>query len=159
MSPPDHHSDHHSGAVTLPPLFFIAAFAAGFALEQIWPLPVLPEALRIALASLFAALGIALAVATVARFVRHRTSLHVHRPTTALITDGPFRLSRNPAYLALTLLYAAGAVALDSVWIMALLLPALAGLHWGVIVREERYLEGLFGEAYRDYRARVRRWL
>ncbi len=151
--------DHHSGAVALPPLFFIVAFAAGLALENIWPLPVLPPEVRMVLASLFALLGIALAIATVARFIRHRTSLHVHRPTTALITDGPFRISRNPAYLALTLLYAAGAVALDSLWIMLALLPALAGLHWGVIVREERYLEGLFGEVYREYRARVRRWL
>jgi protein-S-isoprenylcysteine O-methyltransferase Ste14 len=62
-------------------------------------------------------------------------------------------------YLAATLLYAGVALSLSLVWTLAALIPCLVVLHYGVILREERYLEGKFGQRYLDYRARVRRWL
>lgn len=88
-----------------------------------------------------------------------RTSFDVRKPTTVLITDGPFRFSRNPGYLALSLLYAGIAVIADSLWVLALLAPALFVMHYGVIAREELYLERKFGSQYLEYKARVRRWL
>ena len=75
------------------------------------------------------------------------------------MTGGPFRYSRNPLYLGLILLYAGIATAVDAVVVLVFLVPAVVVLYYGVIVREERYLERAFGEDYRSYKARVRRWL
>ncbi len=93
------------------------------------------------------------------QFRRHNTSFKPHEPSTALITEGPYRFSRNPMYLALSLLYAGIGIAADSPWTLALLVPLLIVLHYGVIIREERYLERKFADAYRRYKSSTRRWL
>jgi len=80
-------------------------------------------------------------------------------PTTAIVTSGPFRFSRNPLYLALTLLYFGLSVAVNSWWGIVVLVPLLIIMHRGVVLREERYLERKFGETYRRYRSKVRRYL
>ena len=75
------------------------------------------------------------------------------------MTDGVYRFTRNPMYLAMALLYLGSALALDSVVALILLPPLLALVQVGVIAREERYLEEKFGEDYRRYRTSVRRWV
>jgi protein-S-isoprenylcysteine O-methyltransferase Ste14 len=75
------------------------------------------------------------------------------------VGDDPYRLSRNPIYLAMTLLYGGIAIAVDSAWPLALLPPLLAVMRYGVIAREERYLDRKFGPQYRRYRDTTRRWL
>ncbi len=149
----------HSGAITLPPVIFLAALLIGVILERVWPAPFVPPSARVPVGFTVLAVAVVLAGLTVPWFRRMNTSIHVHKPTTALITGGPYRFSRNPAYLALTLLYVGIAVLIDGLWTIALLLPALVALHYGVIAREERYLERKFGDQYRRYRARVRRWI
>jgi protein-S-isoprenylcysteine O-methyltransferase Ste14 len=57
------------------------------------------------------------------------------------------------------LVYAGIGIAADSQWILILALPLAIALRYGVVAREEAYLERRFGDAYRDYKARVRRWL
>jgi protein-S-isoprenylcysteine O-methyltransferase Ste14 len=81
------------------------------------------------------------------------------KPTTALVTEGPFRYSRNPIYVALTLLYVGVALLINALWILLLIVPAVLVLRYGVIAREEAYLARKFGDAYRQYMAQVRRWL
>ncbi len=76
-----------------------------------------------------------------------------------VVTDGAFRYSRNPTYLSLTLLYVGVALVLNSLWVLMMVVPAVAVTHWGVVLREERYLESKFGEEYRRYTQRVRRWI
>ena len=95
----------------------------------------------------------------VARFVKAKTHIDVRNPATTLVSDGPYRFSRNPMYLAATLLYTGVAIAYGKTATLALLIPCLVVMHYGVITREERYLDGKFGDAYRTYRAKVRRWL
>ena len=90
---------------------------------------------------------------------RHKTSFKTDEPSTALITGGPYRYTRNPIYLALSLLYAGIGIAADSPWVLVLLAPLLVVIHYGVIIREERYLERKFADAYRRYKATTRRWL
>ena len=90
---------------------------------------------------------------------RAGTNIRPDQPTLAIVSDGPFRFTRNPLYLALTGLYAGIALLVNALWPLLLLAPVLAVLRWGVIAREERYLEAKFGEAYRAYRSRVRRWV
>jgi protein-S-isoprenylcysteine O-methyltransferase Ste14 len=88
-----------------------------------------------------------------------RTNIGPTLPSTAIVTTGPFRLSRNPLYLALTLLYLGLVLAFDSWWGIARLIPLLLVMHRGVILREERYLEAKFGDEYRRYKVSVARYL
>jgi protein-S-isoprenylcysteine O-methyltransferase Ste14 len=80
-------------------------------------------------------------------------------PTGVLVTTGPFRFSRNPMYLAMSSLQLGIGLWLNTVWIVALLVPILVFIHRSVIEREERYMTEKFGEPYRDYQRAVRRWL
>lgn len=90
---------------------------------------------------------------------RAGTSFDPRQPSTAIVQHGPYAFSRNPIYLADVLLYLA--VVAVSGWLAVLLLLPLVlwVVHWGVIVREERYLQNKFGSLYRDYQNKVRRWL
>jgi protein-S-isoprenylcysteine O-methyltransferase Ste14 len=76
-----------------------------------------------------------------------------------LLTTGIHGWSRNPMYVGMFLLYAGIGMAAGSPWVLVLALPLLIILHYVVVAREEAYLEQRFGDAYRDYKARVRRWL
>lgn len=86
------------------------------------------------------------------------TNVNPALPTTAIVTAGPFRLSRNPLYLALTLLYFGLTLAFNTWWGIVVLVPLLIIMHRGVVLREERYLEQKFGENYRQYRSKIRRY-
>ena len=87
------------------------------------------------------------------------TAVNPRLPAAALVVSGPFRFTRNPLYLARTILYVGLALAMNTAWPLGTLIPLLAALHYGIIKREERYLHGRFGEAYSAYCARVPRWL
>ena len=78
--------------------------------------------------------------------------------TAPVVTDGPFRFTRNPLYVAATGVYLGVALWVDGLVPLLLAVPMMAILHWGVVRREERYLAAKFGEPYREYRSRVRRW-
>ena len=98
-------------------------------------------------------------LAAMREFYLAKTSFDVRKVASVLITRGPYRFSRNPAYACLTVLYVALAVLRNNAWILVLVLPTLWIMNGWVIPREERYLEARFGDAYRAYKARVRRWL
>ncbi len=147
------------GVIAKPPFIYLGFLALGLGLNWIWPYPLLPQSLRYTLGGALFALGIALALASIRRFKAVGTSFHTHKPATAILTDGPYRISRNPIYIGLTAAYAGIGIAADAPWVWVLLLPTLVVMHYGVIAREERYLERKFGAEYLDYKARVRRWL
>lgn len=90
---------------------------------------------------------------------RHETGLLPGQETRHIIDEGPFGLSRNPLYVGLLAFYLGIALLVPSLWAVALVPLAIAGLWWGAITPEERYLRATFGEEYAAYRARVRRWL
>ncbi|MDE2149001.1 MAG: isoprenylcysteine carboxylmethyltransferase family protein [Gammaproteobacteria bacterium] len=152
------------GVAVFPPLFFAAALILALVLNWLWPLPL---AGRGALPALELALGLALVLAGAAllawgrrTMLRAGTPIDPSQPTTAIITDGPFRHTRNPLYLSLILLFVGLSLIADTAWgPLLLLLAVLPVLHFGVIRREERYLERKFGDVYRAYRRRVRRYL
>ncbi|HXL33286.1 MAG TPA: PEMT/PEM2 methyltransferase family protein [Gemmatimonadales bacterium] len=145
--------------VILPPLLYVAALAAGLLLSWAIPQPILSSATRYWIGGVLAGLGVLLAAWGRSVMERAGTNVNPMLPTTALVTTGPFRRSRNPLYVALTLMYVGLALLTNSLWVLALLVPVLLILHYGVVRREERYLEAKFGDAYRAYRARVRRYL
>ena len=149
------------GVIALPPLIFLGFLAAAVVLEAIVPLPV-PVAhslARYVAGAVLAAGGFVMIATGTRRFVAAGTNVPPTLPTTALVVDGIYRRTRNPLYLGLTLVYLGLGVAAGSVWAIGLLVPLLWVINVGVVKREERYLERKFGDAYRDYKARVRRWI
>lgn len=90
---------------------------------------------------------------------RHRTALLPGGSTSRILDRGPFRVSRNPLYLGLIALVVGLALLWPSFWALVLTPIGIAGLWWGAIVPEERYLHEKFGDEYDAYRARTRRWL
>ena len=147
------------GVIARPPFIYLGFLVLGLMLNWLWPQPLLPETLRYTLGGALIALGLALALLSIRRFKAAGTNFDTQKPDTAILTEGPYRLSRNPIYMGLTAVYAGIGVAMDAPWIWLTLMPALAVMHYGVILREERYLERKFGQEYLAYKAQVRRWL
>jgi len=114
---------------------------------------------RLLLGWILAGAGVALAASAIALFRRASTSPVPNQPTTALVAQGPYRFTRNPMYVGLAALYAGVALLANSWWPLVVLPVVLMVIRWRVIAREEAYLERKFGDAYRAYTTRVRRWL
>ena len=154
-SPPD-----TAGVIAPPPLITFAALAIGFVLEWAVPLATLPAPDARRAAGTAIALIAALApFDSFRRFRRAGTHIEPNRETTALVTDGLYGVSRNPIYLSMLIGVVAVGLAAGSLWVIMMAAPLMAVLDRGVVRREERYLDRKFGEAYRSYRARVRRWV
>ena len=147
------------GVVAIPPLIYGAFLIPGLALDVLFPIPVLPAWLQYLVGFPLIAASFAVVIPAIRLFRKAGTNLDVRKPTTAVVATGPFRFSRNPIYLAMTMLYIGVGIAADSLWILGLVLPILTVMHFGVIRREERYLERKFGEEYLAYKRRVRRWI
>ena len=143
-----------------PPLIYLAFLAAGAALHYLWvKLPVFPQGwIGHAAGWPIFALGLLLLLWSARTFSRSGEAIQIEKPTNSLVFTGPYRFSRNPIYLALTLAYIGLSLVFSSYCPLLLLPPVLVIMHYGVIQREEAYLEDLFGQVYRDYRANVRRW-
>jgi protein-S-isoprenylcysteine O-methyltransferase Ste14 len=142
-----------------PPLLYGLALATGFLLQWIAPRPILPSNARYWFGGVLLASGVFLAIWGRRVMERAGTNVNPTLPSTALVETGPFRFSRNPLYLALTLMYVGLALLANALWVLVWIVPVLVLLHYGVVRREERYLEAKFGDAYRDYRSRVRRYI
>jgi protein-S-isoprenylcysteine O-methyltransferase Ste14 len=145
--------------IILPPLLYGAAFVLGLLLHWAFPVYVLPSTLARGIGVVCVLVSFPLALMTFRALSRAHTPVDPMKPTTALVTEGPFRYSRNPIYVAWTLLYLGVALLINALWILLLVVPAVLVLRYGVIAREEAYLTRKFGDAYRQYRAQVRRWL
>ena len=149
----------NAGVIAPPPLIVAAALLAGVGLDLLWPAPFLGRGAQWALGLLLVVPSVALILACARMFRRAGTAIEPWKPSTTLLAAGPYRRTRNPIYLAMIVGYVGLACAIDSLWIVALTPVPIALLHWGVVRREERYLEARFGEPYRDYCGRVRRWI
>jgi protein-S-isoprenylcysteine O-methyltransferase Ste14 len=150
------------GVIAPPPLIALAALLLGVAADWLWPMDGLDSVLnwpaRIGLGGpLFVGGGILVVVGEQV-FKRVGTNVPPWRPALALATTGIYAHLRNPMYVGAMLLLAGIAVALASDWLAILLVPTAALLHFGVVRREERYLEAKFGEDYRRYMASVPRY-
>jgi protein-S-isoprenylcysteine O-methyltransferase Ste14 len=150
-----------AGVIALPPLIFLGFLAAATVLEAVVPLPVLAaHALARYLAgAALAACGFVMIGMGTRRFLAAGTNIPPSLPTTALVVEGIYGRTRNPLYLGTTLVYLGLSVAAGSLWAIVLVVPLLWVINVGVVAREERYLERKFGDAYRAYKARVRRWV
>lgn len=141
------------------PALYAVAFLVGLAAEFALPITPLPRVVELWLGAVIILISIPIVISAVRALVRGRTAFDARKPTTSIVIDGAFCYSRNPTYLSLTLLYVGLAFVVGSLWVVLMVVPAVAVTHWGVVVREERYLESKFGEEYRRYAQRVRRWI
>lgn len=150
-----------AGVIALPPLIVLGFLAAAAVLEALLPLPVpvTPSLARYVAGAMLAAGGFFIIVMGTRRFAAAGTNVPPTLPTTALVVDGIYRRTRNPLYLGMTFVYLGLGVAAGSLWTIGLALPLLWVINVGVVMREERYLERKFGDAYRAYKAQVRRWI
>ena len=135
------------------------SFLAGVAATLLFPPPRLPAPMVQVLGAALVGSGLVVTVWAVMTMVRGGASPDASRLSAALVTRGPFRFSRNPMYLGGVLIYAGGGLLLNSLWIVLLAAVVVAGITQAIIVRDERLLEKRFGDEYRTYHARVRRWL
>jgi protein-S-isoprenylcysteine O-methyltransferase Ste14 len=147
------------GVIALPPLIYLAGLALGFGLEALLPSASVPGWLAWSLGGVLLIAGLALARSFFAALRRAGTPVDVREATTTIVTTGPYRLTRNPGYLAMALIYAGIAILAGALWPLVSLVPVLILVDRGVIAREERYLERKFGDEYRRYKAGTRRWL
>jgi protein-S-isoprenylcysteine O-methyltransferase Ste14 len=148
-----------AGIIAPPPLIYLAGFGMGLLLHRLLPMALLPEGLARILGWSLIIAALALAALSLRVLVRAGTSVDPYKPTTALVTAGPYRYSRNPLYLSLTAIYMGVALVMNVLWPLPLLPLVLWIIQRGVIAREESYLERKFGEAYLCYKARTPRWL
>jgi len=149
-----------SAGVTIPPpLIYVMGLILGYCLGLVLPVAFLPFTPSLILGAVILLAGLGFAFYAIRTFRRHNTTTIPTRPATALVLDGPFRFTRNPMYLALGICYAGLALMMDSLLSLLLLIPVILTVNFYVIAKEEEYLTRKFGDEYRSYMAKVRRWI
>jgi len=141
-----------------PPVIYLGSIALGIVIHFVRPVPLVPSAISTPVGVIGTLAAVALFVYAVGTFRAAGTPVPGNRPTTTIVRTGPYRFSRNPIYLAFSLLQLAIAVWVNSLWLALTLLAAVAVMSVVVIPREERYLAARFPSEYSPYKAAVRRW-
>jgi protein-S-isoprenylcysteine O-methyltransferase Ste14 len=156
-------ADAEKGAANVgivrPPMIYFSAILVGLLLTAVRSVRVVPRALHVPLGSILVMIACMLFVWAVRTFRSVGTPVPGNRPTTAIVHTGPYRWSRNPIYLSFSLFQIGIAMWVNSVWLLATLVPAAALMSAVVIPREERFLERRFPDTYPAYKTSVRRWL
>jgi protein-S-isoprenylcysteine O-methyltransferase Ste14 len=141
-----------------PPLIYLAAITAGVLLHLAWPTPIVPATLPPFVPPILVFGAVALFAWSTRTLQNAGTPVPGNRPTTVIVRTGPYRFSRNPIYLAFSLLHLGISLWVNSAWLLSTLAVAISVMTYLVIPREERFLERRFGEDYLQYKAVVRRW-
>jgi protein-S-isoprenylcysteine O-methyltransferase Ste14 len=142
-----------------PPIVYLVALLIGIGLGLIRPEHWLPAGIGVWVGVPMMIVALALFFSSIRRFKAAGTPVPGNQATTAIVRSGPYRLSRNPIYLAFSLVVLGVACALNRLWLLGTLAAAVSVMSFVVIPREERYLEHRFGAEYVEYKAKVRRWL
>ncbi len=146
--------------VVLPPFLYGGTLLLVLALRWMWRLPMVDDASMLFwVGTTLAVLGVAIALWGRSTMHAAGTNISPLKPANEIVTTGPFRFTRNPLYLGMTLLYLGLILIANTWWGMICLVPLLVVMHNGVVLREEHYLKQKFGAAYGAYCSRVRRYL
>ncbi|MBI1744667.1 isoprenylcysteine carboxylmethyltransferase family protein [Candidatus Acetothermia bacterium] len=150
----------NAGVIYWPPAIYAIPLAVGIIAHLIYSVSFLPEGwLWRLLGVLLIGFGIFLALWAERTMHSSGTTPNPYKPTTAIVTAGPYRFTRNPMYLSMALCYLGVTFLMNALWPLLLLSITLFIVNYGVIAREERYLAKKFGDAYVHYKSRVRRWI
>jgi len=144
--------------LVFPPILLGGAMLLGALIDWLRPIRLLPPFGARVLGATFLVFSSILGYSAQRVLRRAGTNVRPDQPTLALVTDGPYRRTRNPLYLAGLGVYLGVAFFINGLAPFLLLVPLAALLHWGIVLREERYLTTKFGEKYRAYETQVRRW-
>ena len=142
-----------------PPVIYMSALLIGVGLNRLWPSSLLPSFWAYTAGTVLIITSILIMPPVLLRFRRAGTPFDVRKAASALITDGPYRVSRNPTYVSLTILYVGLGVIFNNGWVLLLIVPVSLIMDLWVIRREERHLKEKFGKKYLQYKSAVRRWL
>ena len=142
-----------------PPLAVLLATALCFVARYICPEPFVPEEVRWSVGAGLWVVGIGLMFSAVRQFRMKKTALPPWQSTSTIVVEGPYRFSRNPIYLSFLVMTLGSVFLSNHVLSFACLIGLFLFLRFYVIAREERYLEGKFGESYLSYKASSRRWI
>jgi|SRR6516162_10154628 protein-S-isoprenylcysteine O-methyltransferase Ste14 len=149
----------HPGVVILPPLLMVLALVVMLALHWLWPLRIGRRLLGVALGIILGVLGIGSIAWGHTTLVKGGTNVSPLKPVRGIVTDGPYRFTRNPLYVGMMSLFIGVSLMVGTWWGFIVLVPVFLILHYGVILCEERYLEQKFGDSYLKYKRMVRRYL
>src|SRR5829696_8460941 len=159
MSDETREAQDNPGVIAPPPLIYAGALIAGLLANRRFRIPFLPRSLARTLGPSLVVGGLAVGFLGSREMRRAETNLDPRKPATTVVTEGPFRFTRNPLYLSMVLIYL-GISALANGLAPILLLPVVQRLmRTGVIEREERYLERKFGDEYVQYKVGTPRWI
>ena len=149
-----------SNAIVRPPIAWAVAIIVGLGAGWVYPLPFVPASVpRFWIGGGLFGFAFALAIWAIGTIRGAGTRIETNKPTTVIVTNGPFRFTRNPVYSGMLLGLTGVAIAFDNLWVLAMLVPFYLVIRFGVVAREEAYLERKFGAVYLRYKSRVRRWL
>ena len=142
-----------------PPQLFLFAIILGGFLQLLWPIALGFPVTWTVVGLLLLAVSLLLMVWASREFRRAKTAVPHKIGTSTLVTTGPYRFTRNPMYVSLTLLQIGLGLIMNSAWVLLALIPVLLIINQVVIAREEAYLTSQFGQRYLDYKTAVRRWI
>ncbi|WP_250126290.1 isoprenylcysteine carboxylmethyltransferase family protein [Chroococcidiopsis sp. CCMEE 29] len=148
-----------NSGIIRPPFIYLGAIALGLLFHFASPVRLVPRAVSVPFGGIIVLVAVALFFYAVRTFRIAGTPVPGNRPTTTIVCAGPYRWSRNPIYLAFSLLQLGIACWVNSLWLLITLIPTVALMAFVVIPREEKYLETRFPSDYLPYKASVRRWL
>ena len=151
-------SADHANVIGYPPLIALAFTAVGGIVHYFWPVSVALRPIAWTLAGVAGVASMSLARWGAWQLKHAGTAIDPYGSSSAIVTSGPYAYSRNPLYLAIGLLFAALALACNSVAMLAMIPPWFVIMHFGVVLREEQYLAAKFGATYTAYQRQVRRW-
>lgn len=152
-------SPDQAGVIAFPPLLFGSTLLVGLLLRFLFPTPVLPTTTALLAGAGLLAIGIPVLLLAFRQMIQNKTTINPSGSTTTIVGNGLYAYTRNPMYLALTLIYVGVCIMANAYWGLLLLIPLLIVVQKGIIEREEAYLTRKFGDEYLHYKARVRRWL
>lgn len=152
--PPD-----HAGVAFHPPVMLLVFILLGFGIRAVAPFSIIPDLVAQIVGPIIVSLAFAFFFWALATMRRSGGSVPTGEPTDVIVTQGPYRYSRNPIYLSMIALLLGLGIWVNSLWFVAFAVLSVFLLQWGVISREEAYLERKFGSRYTSYKSHVRRWL
>ena len=147
------------GVIAPPPLIFLSGLLIGVAISWHYPVAILPDFAGYLIGGVLVIFGLGIIFNARSKMAKVGTNIEPWEPTTAILSDGIYGISRNPVYVAMIFIYLGVVLIFNLFWLLPPLVLVLIVMHFGVILREEKYLERKFGGEYLRYKKRVRRWI